>query len=143
MSNTIVNLGRVKGSGWQVSTQTATAALFGFSVSALSPGGVLTGDFVVDAAGSVFLVTAVENGTATADAEALGYLSLKGDAADLPTASALVAGVIKIGSGLKIDAGGTASVDTVSAVTQNSTKPITSGAVYAAIGNVESLLAAI
>lgn len=44
-----------------------------------------------------------------------------------------------IGSGLKLD-GNTLSVDTAEAVEEDNTKPVTSGAVYVQLGNVEVLL---
>lgn len=49
-------------------------------------------------------------------------------------------GGIKIGSGLKVAADGTASVDTADAVEEDNTKPITSAAVHTTVGNIEILL---
>lgn len=50
----------------------------------------------------------------------------------------------QIGSGLKLDtATNTLSVDTVDAVEQDNTKPITSAAVFVEVGNIEALLAAL
>lgn len=47
-----------------------------------------------------------------------------------------------IGDGLKVE-NGRLSVDTATAAEQDNTKPITSGAVYTAIGNINALLATI
>lgn len=52
-------------------------------------------------------------------------------------------GAIKVGDGLKITSDGVLSVDTVSDVEQDNTKPISSGAVYREIGNIEVLLGTI
>ena len=52
------------------------------------------------------------------------------------------AGGYKIGEGLKL-ADNVLSVDTVSKVEKNNTKPISSAAVYTAVGNIEVLLATI
>lgn len=50
----------------------------------------------------------------------------------------------QIGSGLKLDtATNTLSVDTADAVEQDNTKPITSAAVFAEVGNIAALLAAL
>lgn len=50
-------------------------------------------------------------------------------------------GGYQIGAGLKLDPeSGTLSVDTVTVVEEDNTKPVTSGAVYAQLGNVEALL---
>lgn len=49
-------------------------------------------------------------------------------------------GGIKVGKNLIISEDGTLSVDTASAVQQDNTKPVTSGAVYLQIGNIEALL---
>lgn len=45
-----------------------------------------------------------------------------------------------IGDGLKLE-NGVLSVDTVNQVLEDNTKPVTSGAVYMELGNVEALLA--
>ena len=52
------------------------------------------------------------------------------------------AGGYAIGDGLKVE-NGKLSVDTVIAAEQDNTKPITSGAVYTAVGNINALLATI
>ena len=52
-------------------------------------------------------------------------------------------GLVRIGENLKITKDGILSVDTANAVEQGNTKPITSAAVHAAIGNIEVLLAAL
>ena len=59
---------------------------------------------------------------------------------DLPL-PAVGGGGYKIGDGLKLDPkSNTLSVDTVDAVLEDNTKPVTSGAVYMQLGNVEALL---
>ena len=52
-------------------------------------------------------------------------------------------GLVRIGENLKITKDGILSVDTANAVEQDNTKPITSAAVHATIGNIETLLAAL
>ena len=52
-------------------------------------------------------------------------------------------GLVRIGENLKITKDGILSVDTANAVEQDNTKPITSAAVHATIGNIEALLAAL
>lgn len=49
---------------------------------------------------------------------------------------------VKYGDGLKMQ-NGVLSVDTAKTVEQDNTKPVTSGAVYTEIGNIELLLAAL
>lgn len=50
-------------------------------------------------------------------------------------------GSYRIGAGLKLDLeSNTLSVDTVAQVLEDNTKPVTSGAVYTQLGNVEALL---
>ncbi len=61
----------------------------------------------------------------------------------VPIASTDRLGKIMVGENLKIDADGVLSVDTATAVEQDNTKPVTSGAVHAEIGNIEALLAAL
>lgn len=56
--------------------------------------------------------------------------------------SAVPAGSLEIGSGLKFS-GGKLIVDTADNVEQDNTKPVTSAAVYTEIGNIEALLAAL
>ena len=61
----------------------------------------------------------------------------------LPIASSEILGGIKVGENLKIDEKGVLSVDTADKATQDNTKPITSGAVYTEVGNIEALLKAL
>lgn len=63
--------------------------------------------------------------------------------APLPIASSEILGGIKIGGNLKIDENGVLSVDTATKVMQDNTKPITSGAVFTEVGNIEELLKAL
>lgn len=49
----------------------------------------------------------------------------------------------KVGNGLKIVDGDTLAVDAATAVEQDNTKPVTSGAVYTEVGNINALLATI
>ena len=49
----------------------------------------------------------------------------------------------KIGNGLKIVGGDTLSVDTAAVVERDNTKPVTSGAVYTEVGNINALLSTI
>lgn len=73
-----------------------------------------------------------ESGDLPIDYEALAN---KPEPYALPEATDSALGGVKVGDGLKIDASGVLSVDTATAVEQDNTKPITSGAVYAAINN--------
>lgn len=52
-------------------------------------------------------------------------------------------GGVKVGAGLNITADGTLSVDTADRAEQDNTRPITSAAVYAEVGNINALLATI
>ena len=63
--------------------------------------------------------------------------------APMPIASSEILGGIKIGGNLKIDENGVLSVDTATEVMQDNTKPITSGAVFTEVGNIEELLKAL
>ena len=63
-----------------------------------------------------------------------------GSGADVPIASETVAGRVRVGENLKISADGVLSVDTVAAVEQDNTRPITSAAVYTEVGNINALL---
>lgn len=63
--------------------------------------------------------------------------------AALPMASDKILGGIKVGENLKIDENGVLSVDTATEVIQDNTKPITSGAVFTEVGNIEVLLKAL
>lgn len=57
----------------------------------------------------------------------------------LPATSEVLGG-IKVGDGLKITQEGRLSVDAAGQAEQDNTRPITSAAVYAEIGNINSLL---
>ena len=57
----------------------------------------------------------------------------------IPIASKDEAGIAKVGDGLKID-DGVLSVDIADEAEKDNTKPITSGGVYAQIGNINVLL---
>lgn len=83
---------------------------------------------------------AVSNGFEGTEQEWLD--SLHGEDAQnyVPLASADVAGRVKVGSNLKISEDGTLSVDVTSDVVGDNTQPITSGAVYMQLGNIEALL---
>ena len=63
-----------------------------------------------------------------------------GGSADVPIASETVAGIIRVGENLRIDADGALSVDTAAAVEQDNTRPITAAAVYTEVGNINALL---
>ena len=52
-------------------------------------------------------------------------------------------GLVKVGSDLLITNDGVLSVDKATLVEQDNTKPITSAAVYAEVGNINALLATI
>ena len=58
----------------------------------------------------------------------------------IPVASNMILGGIKVGENLKIDENGVLSVDTATDVEQDNTKPVTSAAVHVQLGNVEVLL---
>ena len=60
-------------------------------------------------------------------------------AQSVPVASNTTLGAIKVGENLKIN-NGVLSVDTVNDIVQDNTKPVTSGAVYTEVGNIEVLL---
>lgn len=64
------------------------------------------------------------------------------DAADRAEEAAGSAGGFLVGDGLIME-GGVLSVDTAKEVEEDNTKPVTSGAVYTQLGNVEALLASI
>lgn len=63
--------------------------------------------------------------------------------APLPIASSEILGGIKIGENLKIDENGVLSVDIATEMLEDNTKPITSGAVFTEVGNIEVLLKAL
>ncbi|MEA4972901.1 MAG: hypothetical protein VB119_06930 [Candidatus Metalachnospira sp.] len=67
-------------------------------------------------------------------------IRLPGGATGIPVASDRTLGVIKAGENLKISPEGVLSVDTATSAQQDNTKPITSGAVFMEIGNIEALL---
>lgn len=58
----------------------------------------------------------------------------------LPIATKELLGAIKAGAGLTIDENGLLSVNTANKAEKDNTKPITSGAVYMELGNIEVLL---
>ena len=60
----------------------------------------------------------------------------------LPATTTTLGGVI-VGDNLKITTDGVLNVDTTNVVEQDNTKPITSAAVYATIGNINALLSKI
>lgn len=70
----------------------------------------------------------------------LGVISGGGGSYILPIATEERLGGIKVGNNLSITKEGVLSVDTASDVIEDNTKPITSGAVYTEIGNIEVLL---
>lgn len=73
----------------------------------------------------------------------LDELVVAGGGDAVPIATISVAGKVKVGDGLSIDADGTLSVDCATAVERDNTKPVTSGAVYTEVGNIAVLLAAL
>jgi hypothetical protein len=84
---------------------------------------------------------------AFADGEIVGYAPMITGSAkvSIPDGKALGgggAGGYAIGDGLKVE-NGKLSVDTATAAEQDNTKPITSGAVYTTVGNINALLATI
>lgn len=62
---------------------------------------------------------------------------------ELPIASTIQLGGIKVGNHLLISNDGKLDVDVTENIEQNNMKPITSGAVYREIGNIEALLGTI
>lgn len=60
---------------------------------------------------------------------------------EIPIASDKKLGGIKVGANLLIDDEGVLSVDTADIAEQDNTRPITSAAVHAELGNIEALLA--
>ena len=62
---------------------------------------------------------------------------------DVQMMSETNAGIAKVGNNLKIDAEGRLSVDTADEVEEDNTRPITSAAVAATVGNIEVLLGTI
>lgn len=61
----------------------------------------------------------------------------------LPVASQTVLGGVMVGQNLSVSQNGVLSVTTTSEVAEDNTKPITSAAVYATIGNINALLSKI
>ena len=61
----------------------------------------------------------------------------------LPTASDAVKGAIRVGESLVIDEDGVLNVNAVDIVEEDNTLPVTSGAVYTEVGNINALLATI
>lgn len=66
-----------------------------------------------------------------------------GEGVGVPIMSESVAGIAKVGSNLRIDAGGRLSVDTADTAEEDNTKPITSAAVHVILGNIDVLLGTI
>lgn len=66
-----------------------------------------------------------------------------GGITEIPTATHDTIGGIKIGNNLRISADGVLSVETADAAEQDNTLPITSAAVYTAVGNIEVRLSTI
>lgn len=63
-----------------------------------------------------------------------------GGGGNVPVATDKVAGVVRVGANLAISADGVLSVVTADAAAQDNTRPITSAAVHAQIGNINALL---
>lgn len=59
---------------------------------------------------------------------------------EIPIASETVLGVIKVGENLKISEDGALSVDTSKTVAANDDKPVSGGAVYEMVGEIENVL---
>ena len=66
-----------------------------------------------------------------------------GEASKIPTATDAILGGIIVGDNLLIEENGRLSVDTATASEEDNTKPITAGAVYSEIGNINVLLSTI
>lgn len=119
----------------QLSGTLGAASLSG----ALSTGAVVLNDYAI-------AITPIDGGhrltiTRGSDVQTLDIMDgVGGGGADVPIASETVAGRVRVGGNLKISADGTLSVDTVAAVEQDNTRPITSAAVYTEVGNINALL---
>ena len=119
----------------QLSGALGAASLSG----ALSTGAVVLNDYAI-------AITPIDGGhrltiTRGSDVQTLDIMDgVGGGGADVPIASETVAGRVRVGENLKISADGTLSVDTVAAVEQDNTRPITSAAVYTEVGNINALL---
>ena len=119
----------------QLSGTLGAASLSG----ALSAGSVVVNDYTI-------AITPIDGGhrltiTRGSDVQTLDIMDgVGGGGADVPIASETVAGRVRVGENLKISADGTLSVDTVAAVEQDNTRPITSAAVYTEVGNINALL---
>lgn len=66
-----------------------------------------------------------------------------GGGGDIPIATTTTLGGVIVGDNLTVSPEGRLSVQTVNAVKQDNTKPITSAAVYTEVGNINALLALI
>lgn len=69
-----------------------------------------------------------------------GSVSIPYSLEALPMATEDTPGIVAVGDNLKIDENGRLSVDTTDKVEKDNTKPITSAAVDATVGNIEILL---
>lgn len=59
---------------------------------------------------------------------------------EIPIASAEVPGIVRVGGNLTIDENGRLSADVSQSVSQGDTKPVSGGAVYDMVGNIETAL---
>ena len=66
-----------------------------------------------------------------------------GSSADVPIASETVAGLVRVGENLKINADGVLSVDVADTVEQGDTRPVTSAVVYTKIDGIDKRLSAV
>lgn len=69
-----------------------------------------------------------------------GVLNATGGGYELPIASTSTLGGVKVGTGLSINSSGVLSVPVDASLSSSSTNPVQNRAVYAAIGNIETLL---
>lgn len=117
----------------QLSGTLGAASLSG----ALSTGAVVLNDYAI-------AIAPIDGGhrlTVTRGSEVQTMDVLDGSGADVPIASETVAGLVRVGENLKINADGVLSVDTATAVEEDNTRPVTSAAVHTELGNIEALLA--
>lgn len=78
--------------------------------------------------------------TMSSQAASFMVSELTSGTAYIPPATSDILGGIKVGEGLKVTREGRLSVDVAGQAEQDNTRPITSAAVYAEIGNINSLL---
>ncbi len=78
--------------------------------------------------------------TMSSQAASFMVSELTSGTAYIPPATSDILGGIKVGEGLKVTQEGRLSVDVAGQAEQDNTRPITSAAVYAEIGNINSLL---